>query len=62
MLEIKDTTCAPKWANSPYLRLEFDKELYSRLCKRDDFAFPIVNLPCLSSNTPEMHVVFLFHS
>ena len=60
MLEIKDSTCAPKWANSPYLRLEFDKELYSRLCKRDDFAFPIVNLPYLSSNTPEFLWYFCF--
>ena len=46
--EIKDTTCAPKWANYLDPRLEFDEDgkLYTRLYdKRDDFYFPIVNLP-----------------
>ena len=53
-LEIKDTTDAPKWAN--YIdHLEFDKDgkLFTQLYdKRDDFDFPIVNFPYLSSNIP----------
>ena len=55
-LEIKDTyaTDALKWANYLDLHLAFDEEgkfciqLYDR---RDDFDFPIVNVPYLSCNT-----------
>ena len=54
-LEIKDTTGSPKWAN--YLdHVEFDEDgtRFTRLYdKRDDFDFPIVNFPFLSSNNPE---------
>ena len=64
-LEIKDTTDYPKWAN--YLdHLEFDEDgkLFTRLYdKRDDFDFPIFNLPFLGSNIQNpVHMVFLFHS
>ena len=65
-LEIKDTTDAPKWDNYLDLYLEFDE--YGKLCtqlydKRDDFDFPIVNVPCLAVifQNP-LHMVFLFHS
>ena len=63
-LEIKDTTDAPKWAN--YLdHLEFDEDgkLFTRLYdKRDDFDFPIVNFPYLSSNIPESPAYGVFVS
>ena len=55
-LGVNDSTDAPKWANYLDLRLEFDEDgkLYTRLYeKRDDFDFPIVNLPYISSNIPE---------
>ena len=63
---IKDTTDAPKWANYLYLRLEFDDDgkLYIRLYDiRDDFDFPIVNVPCIYEifQNP-LHIVFLSHS
>ena len=63
-LEIKDTTDAPKLAN--YLdHLEFDEDckLFTRLYdKRDDFDFPIVNVPYLSSNIPEYPCIWCFVS
>ena len=55
-LEINDTTDAPKWANFLGLRLEYDEDgkLYIRLYdKRDEFDFPTVNFPYLTSNIPE---------
>ena len=53
-LKIKDTTDAPKWANYIYLHLEFDEDDFSHdYDKHDDFDFPIVNFPYLSSNIPE---------
>ena len=65
LIEIKDTTDAPKWAN--YLdHLEFDEEskLFKRLYdKHDDFDFPIVNFPYLSRKFQNpLHMVFLSHS
>ena len=51
-----DTTDSPKWANCLGLHMEFDEDvkLFTRLYdKRDDFDFPIVNCPYLSSNIPE---------
>ena len=57
--EIKDTTYAPKWANHLDFHLEFDEDgkLVTRLYdKCDDFDFPIVNVPYLSSNIPESPV------
>ena len=63
-LEIKDTTDAQKWAN--YLdHLEFDEDgkLVTRLSdKRDDFDFPIVHFPYLSSNIPESPAYGVFVS
>ena len=55
-LDIKDNTDAPKWTNYLDLHLEFDEDgkLFTQLYdKRDDFDFPIVNCPYLSSNIPE---------
>ena len=49
-------TYAPKLTNDLDLHLEFDEDgkLFTRLYdKRDDFDFPIVNFPYLSSNIPE---------
>ena len=54
-LEIKDITDAPKWAKYFDLHLEFyeDGKLFTRLYhKCDDFDFPIVTFPYLSSNIP----------
>ena len=54
-LEFNDSTDAPKWDNFVYLRLEFDEDgkLYVRLYdKRDEFDFPIVNVPYLNCNIP----------
>ena len=64
-LEIKDTTGAPKWPNYLDLHLEFDEgsKLFTRLYdKHDDFDFPIVHVPHLSSNIPESpaYEYFLF--
>ena len=54
-MRFKTLTEAPKWAN--YLDcLEFDEDgkFLTRLYdKRDDFGFPIVNFPYLSSNILE---------
>ena len=68
-LEIKDTTDAPKWANYLDLHLEFDEDskLFTRLYdKCDDFDFPIVNFPYLStsscSNIPESPAYGVFVS
>ena len=54
-LEIKDTTDAPKWPNYlDHLKFDEDGKLFTWLYdKRDDFDFPIVNFPYLSSNIPE---------
>lgn len=54
-LEIKDTTESDRSASYLDLLLEIDKK--GNLCtklydKRDDFDFPIVNFPYLSSNIP----------
>ena len=54
-LEIKDTTESSNSASYLDLQLEYDSQ--KRLClklydKRDDFNFPIVNFPFLSSNIP----------
>ena len=57
-------TCK-KWANYLDLHLEFDEDgkLFTRLYdKRDDFDFPIVNCPCLSSNIPESPAYGVFVS
>ena len=46
-------------------RMEFDEDgrLYTRLYdKRDDFDFPIVNLPYLSSTVPESPAYCVFAS
>ena len=54
-LEIKDTTDTGKSASYLDLHLEIDNEvrLKTKLYdKRDDFSFPIVNFPFLSSNIP----------
>ena len=54
-LEIKDTTDSPKSASYLDLYLEIDSrgKLNTKLYdKRDDFNFPIVNFPFLSSNIP----------
>ena len=54
-LEIKDTTDASNFANYLDLRLEIDEnqKLFTQLFdKRDDFNFPIVNFPFMSSNIP----------
>ena len=54
-LEIKDTTDTVKSASYLDLHLEIDNEgrLKTKLYdKRDDFSFPIVNFPFLSSNIP----------
>ena len=55
---------APKWVN--YLdHLEFDEDgkLFTRLYdKRDDFDFPIVNFPYLSSNIPKSPAYGVFVS
>ena len=54
-LEVKDTTYSTNLASYLDLQLEFDIQgklnlkLYD---KRDDFNFPIVNFPFLSSNIP----------
>ena len=75
-LEIKYTTDAPKsqYLNIQYLvallyyldlHLEFneDGELFTRLYdKRDDFDFPIVNFPYLSSDIPESPAYGVFVS
>ena len=51
-LEIKDTIDAPKWANyHDHLQFDEDGKPFTRLYdKCDDFDFPIVNFPYLSSN------------
>merc|ERR1711860_20912 len=54
-LEIKDTTDTPKSASYLDLHLEIDNggKLTTKLYdKRDDFIFPIVNFPFISSNIP----------
>ena len=54
-LEIKDTTDTPKSASYLDLHLEIDNggRLTTKLYdKRDDFTFPIVNFPFISSNIP----------
>ena len=64
-LEIKDTTDAPKWAKYLDLRLEFDEDgkLYIRLYdKHDNFDFPVVKFPYLSSNIPESPAYGVFVS
>jgi hypothetical protein len=43
-LEVKDTTVTQKSASYLDLHLEIDKS--------DDFTFPIVNFPFITSNTP----------
>ena len=64
-LEIKDTTDAPKWVNYLDLHLEFDGDgkLFTQLYdRRDDFDFPIVNFPYLSTNIPEFPAYGIFIS
>ena len=54
-LEIKETTDTPNSASylDLYLYIDNDRRLKSKLYdKRDDFNFPIVNFPFLSSNIP----------
>ena len=54
-IDIKDTTDTVKPASYLDLHLEIDNEgqLKTKLYdKRDDFSFPIVNFPFLSSNIP----------
>ena len=54
-LEIKETTDSNKSASFLDLFLEIDNsgQLLSKIYdKRDDFSFPIVNYPFLSSNIP----------
>ena len=54
-LEIKETTCTLKSASYLDLHLEIDNRnrLYTKpYDKRDDFDFPVVNFPVLSSNIP----------
>ena len=56
---------APKWDNYIDLHLEFDEDskLFTRLYdKRDDFDFPIVNFPYLSSDIPESPAYGVFVS
>ena len=63
-IEIKDNTGAPKWPNYLDHHLEFDEgKHFTRLYdKHDDFDFPIVHVPYLSSNIPESpaYEYFLF--
>ena len=55
-LEIKNTTYTDRFASYVDLHIEIDSEgrlrtkLYDR---RDDFNFPIVNVPFICSNIPE---------
>lgn len=54
-LETKDTTITNKSASylDLFLEIEFTGKLSTKLYdKRDDFSFPIVNFPFLSSNIP----------
>ena len=54
-LEVKDTTDTQKSASYLDLQLEIDNggRLKAKLYdKRDDFTFPIVNFPFISSNIP----------
>ena len=58
-------TVAPKQANCPEIRAEFDEEgrIYIDSEKRDDFDFDIVNFSYLSSNIQESPGYgVLFHS
>ena len=62
---MKDVYRCSKWANYLDLRLEFDEDgrLNTRLYdKRDDFDFPIFNLPYLSRNIPESPAYGVFVS
>ena len=66
-LETKDTTDDPKWANYLDLHLEVDEDaqLFKQLFdKHDDFDFPIVNFPYISSNILDFVCIWciLFHS
>ena len=54
-LEVKDTTDTHKSASYLDLQIEIDKggRLKTKLYdKRDDFTFPTVNFPFISSNIP----------
>ena len=54
-LEIKDTTDTRRTASNIYLLLDIDTEgrLHTKIYdKRDDFNFPIINFPFLSSKIP----------
>lgn len=54
-LEIKDTTDTRRTASylDLFLNIDTDGRLHTKIYdKRDDFNFPIVNFPCLSSNIP----------
>ena len=66
-LRPKDTTDDPKWSNYLDLHLEVDEDaqLFTQLFdKHDDFDFPIVNFPYISSNILDFVCIwcFLFHS
>lgn len=64
-LEIKDTTDSDNFATYLDLHLEFDDkhQLFTKLYdKRDDFNFPIVNFPFISSNIPEAPAYGVFVS
>ena len=51
-LSFNDITDATKWVN--YIDLDEGGKLFTRLFgKRDDFDFPMVNFPYLSSNISE---------
>jgi len=55
-LEIKDTTDAHNRASYLDLLLSADSDLRLKVKlydKRDEFSFPIVNFPFMSSNIPE---------
>ena len=64
-LEIKDTTDAHNKASYLDLLLSADSDLRLKVKlydKRDDFSFPIVNFPFMSSNIPESPAYGIFIS
>ena len=65
-LEIKDTTDTRRTASylKIFLNIDVDGRLHTKIYdKRDDFNFPIINFPFLSSNIPSaLRMVFTYHN
>ena len=63
-LEIKDTTDTDRSASYLDLHLKSDsnERWRTKLCKRDDFNFPIVNFPFICSNTPAAPAYWVYIS